>query len=409
MRGFNRIKNLSRHYLISGFQKGMLILFLTGLLSCLAGCHSDSFTVRGTIDDTQADEYLLLREVKPGLLEPIDSMIPNRNGSFSFRASTEYPAFYMLSLSNNDFLTLLASPGEKIEVKLVRNAMATPEYVKGSEESALMISFRKEHQGVVDELQRLTDVYNDNLDSPELPLLMDSLDRKAADIVTAFRERALMLLDENLSSMVSVYLLNQQIVPGLQLFDAAKNPEVFCSVDSALYTLYPESDLVLDLHTFVAKLKRSVTVAGKPGTKPVPGDIMPEIALPNPSGDTLRLSSTRGKVVLVDFWAAWCPPCREENKTLVEMYNMWHRQGFEIFQVSLDLRKEEWTEAIRNDRLGQWIHVSDLKYRDSEVVKRFGLTEIPANFLIDGEGRVLAVNLRGEDLRKKLGELLGGQ
>jgi len=131
--------------------------------------------------------------------------------------------------------------------------------------------------------------------------------------------------------------------------------------------------------------------------------------LPDPVGDTIRLSSKRGRIVLVDFWAAWCPPCREENPNLVKLYDMYHYRGFDIFQVSLDQRKEDWTGAIRNDRLGRWTHVSDLKYRDSEVVKRFGLTEIPANFLIDREGRVIASNLRGPMLQKKLEELFSQQ
>lgn len=386
-----------------------IILLLALILIGITGCRRNSFSVSGRIEGAEAGEYLLLREVRPGLLEPVDSVVPGKDGHFSFRSETEWPAFYMLSLDDTDFLTLLISPGEKIEVQASRNSMSRPVSVKGSEGTEVILGFRKDHDEVIAELKHLTDTYNDSIDSPRLPLLMDSLDRRAADVVAAFRKRALALVSENKSSMVPVYLLNQQVVPGLQLFDAAKNPEVFYSVDSALYALYPESDLVLDLHTFVANLRNSVAVGHREGEPPVIGDLLPEIALPGPAGDTLRLSSLRGNVVLVDFWAAWCPPCREENPNLVKLYDMYHWKGFDIFQVSLDLRKEEWLEAIRNDRLGRWKHVSDLRYRDSEVVKRFGLTEIPASFLIDREGRVIATNLRGDDLAKKLGEVLTAQ
>lgn len=398
-------------YAVSDLLKGQMALLLFASVALLTGCTSEGFTVSGTVEGSKPGEYLLLREVKPGFLRPVDSMIPDKDGKFKFRSAAEWPAFYMLSMGSDDFLTLLVTPGDKIEVKAKGNALATPETVKGSEGTSVMLGFREKHREVINELQRLTDVYNDSLMSPSLPLLMDSLDRRAADIVDGFREMALKLLDDNSSSMVSVYLLNQHVVPGLQLFDPAKNPDIFFRVDSALYDLWPESDLVLDLHTFVAGLRNSVTVkTGTPsGTRPAPGSILPEIALPGPDGDTLTLSSMRGKVVLVDFWAAWCPPCREENPNLVKMYDMYHWLGFDIYQVSLDLRKDEWVEAIRKDRLGRWKHVSDLKYRDSEVVKRFGLTEIPASFLIDREGRVLALNLRGDDLRKKLEELLRGQ
>lgn len=388
-------------------KKVILMLFCASVL--ISGCKRGSFSISGTIDGAGDGEYLLLKEVKPGILEPVDSVVPGKDGRFSFRSETGWPAFFMLSMDDDDFLTMLIAPGEKIEVKAARNSMARPSSVTGSEGTSVILGFRKDQDEVVAGLKKLTDTYNDSIDSPRRPLLMDSLDRRAADIVAGFRARALTLLNENRSSMIPVYLLNQHVVPGLELFEPAKNPELFYSVDSTLYALYPESDLVLDLHSFVAGLRKSVSVGRQAGEPPVPGELLPDIVLPGPDGDTLSLSSLRGRVVLVDFWAAWCPPCREENPNLVRLYDMYHWKGFDIFQVSLDLRKEDWLEAIRNDRLGRWKHVSDLRYRDSEVVKQFGLTEIPASFLIDREGRVTAVNLRGDDLQKKLEELLEAQ
>jgi thiol-disulfide isomerase/thioredoxin len=386
-----------------------LLILAAALLLLTGGCRNDVISLSGTIEGAGHGEYLVLKKVRPGVLQPVDSVVPDRSGKFRFHTSSKWPVFYMLSMGNSDFLTLLASPGEKIEVRAVRDSMSSPSIVKGSEGTPVMFEFRKDHQAVLKQLQQLTKVYNDSINSPRLPLVMDSLDSRATEIVAGFREKSRALITKYSSSMVAIYLLNQQVVPGMQLFDASKEPGIFYTVDSLLYDKYPESDLVVDLHTFVAGLRNSVAVSSVEGTVPAVGSILPEIALPDPAGDTLRLSSTRGRIVLVDFWAAWCPPCREENPNLVRLYDLYHYRGFDIFQVSLDLRKDDWTEAIRKDRLGKWHHVSDLKYRDSEVVKSFGLTEIPASFLLDREGRVIAVNLRGEELQKKLEELLGRQ
>ncbi len=136
------------------------------------------------------------------------------------------------------------------------------------------------------------------------------------------------------------------------------------------------------------------------------GAIAPDIALPSPQGDTLRLSDLRGKVVLIDFWASWCGPCRRENPKVVRMYKAYKDQGFEIFGVSLDANKTAWEQAIEKDGL-TWQHVSDLRRWRSVAAQTYGVSSIPATVLIDREGRIVARNLRGALLESKLAEVMG--
>jgi peroxiredoxin len=142
---------------------------------------------------------------------------------------------------------------------------------------------------------------------------------------------------------------------------------------------------------------------------PSQGAEAPEIILANQQGDTILLSSTRGKIVLLDFWASWCEPCRRENPNLVKVYSEWHNRGFEIYQVSLDKTRDAWLKGIQDDHLEKWIHVSDIKYWNSVVVPLYRIESIPANFLLDRDGRIIALNLRGESLQIKLAEIFNKQ
>ncbi|GAB4008306.1 redoxin domain-containing protein [Spirosoma sp. KCTC 42546] len=131
----------------------------------------------------------------------------------------------------------------------------------------------------------------------------------------------------------------------------------------------------------------------------------PEIALNDTTGTPVPLSSLRGKYVLIDFWASWCGPCRAENPNVVRMYNKFKDKGFAIYSVSLDQAKANWTKAIRNDNL-TWTHVSDLKFWQSAAAQQYGVQAIPATFLLDKDGKIIAKNLRGEALEQKLEEIL---
>ncbi|MEM6686438.1 MAG: AhpC/TSA family protein [Bacteroidota bacterium] len=134
------------------------------------------------------------------------------------------------------------------------------------------------------------------------------------------------------------------------------------------------------------------------------GEQYVDIALKDPQGTIKKLSDVQGKIILLEFWASWCGPCRKENPNLVNNYKKYHSEGFEIFAVSLDSQKKDWVKAIEKDQL-TWQHVSDLQDFKSDAALVYGINSIPQNYLIAANGTIIARNLRGEKLTKKLAEI----
>lgn len=244
-----------------------------------------------------------------------------------------------------------------------------------------------------------------NADKPESHGVIETLDSLARIYLDEINTYTKKYIDENLNSLVSLVALYQQVAPSVYVMNPSRDLKYFVKVDSSMFSRYPGYEPVSTLHDQVLELvgnSREQTSAVQSSGS---GTEAPEIALPTPQGNTIKLSSTRGSVVLLDFWAAWCAPCRKENPNLRNVYNIYHKKGFQIYQVSLDKTKEAWEKGIQDDHLEKWIHVSDVQYWNSVVVPLYRIESIPCNYLLDKEGRIIATNLRGEQLQTKLAQI----
>ncbi len=382
------------------------VLFI--LITIIAqGCLKNSVEISGKLSNHVPGEYIFLDELKSDELITVDSVVISEDGTFNLKIETKEPAFYLLKISESNFLTMLLGPGERLKLEAHHDSLNYPVSISGSKGSELMAGYNNKLRETINKLTGLNAIYMQNQESADLPKVIESLDSLAQSYLAEINAYTKKYIDQNINSLVSLVALYQQVAPNVYVLNPTNDLSYYIRVDSSLSLSYPDYEPVKSLHEqvkeFVAQSRPGDTAVQASGT----GAEAPEIALPTPEGDTIALSSTRGSIVLLDFWAAWCAPCRQENPNLVKAYNLYHKKGFQIYQVSLDKTKENWVQGIQDDHLEKWIHVSDIKYWNSIVVPLYKIESIPANFLLDRDGRIIASNLRGEMLQTKLAELFG--
>jgi hypothetical protein len=383
-------------------KKFFLYLFIVLLF---AGCKNNIVRISGTIVNPVSGAYIYLDELKSNELKPVDSIKVSADGIFNFRREIKQPSFYLLKSTDNNFLTMLVEPGEKITLKVHCDSLNYPISLKGSKGTESMAEYNKTLQVTIKKLTGLSNIYSQNVDKTELPKVIEALDSLAQIYLGEINTYTKKYIDDNLTSLVSLVALYQQVAPSVYVLNPTKDMSYFEKVDSSMFSLYPDYEPVISLHEQVKELVAKMKGETSAGPASTSGTEAPEISLPTPAGDTIKLSSTRGSVVLLDFWASWCAPCRKENPNLLNVYNIYHKRGFQIYQVSLDKTKDAWMKGIQDDHLEKWIHVSDIQYWNSIVVPLYKIESIPCNYLLDKEGRIIASNLRGEKLQLKLAEL----
>jgi peroxiredoxin len=389
---------------ITNLMNKKLILFLF-TATILAGCRNKVAEVSGTLMIPVAGSYIYLEELKPEELKRVDSVAISPDGSFTLKREIENPSFYLLKINENNFLTMLLEPGDNIKMNTYFDSLSYPVSLTGSKGTELMVEYNYNLRKSIKKFSTLNGIYMDNLNNPELASVVESLDSMAQSYLNDINAYTKNYIDNNIKSLVSLVALYQQIAPNVYVMNPSKDLKYFIKVDSSLSINHPDNALVVSLHDQIKEMAASIEKSSSETPEAGEGAVAPEISLPSPEGDTIKLSSTRGSVVLLDFWASWCAPCRKENPNLVKAYSIYHKKGFQIYQVSLDKTREAWVKGIKDDQLDKWIHVSDIKYWNSSVVPLYKIESIPANYLLDKDGRIIASNLRGELLEQKLSEI----
>jgi peroxiredoxin len=382
--------------------KHLLLFFSTAIF--FISCSGKSEAVKGKLTNSSG-EMIWLQDVNTGKGVNIDSCKLSGSGEFEFHATIAIKGFYNLTLSPGNFATLILDPKEKIFITGDAKNLGYTYKTEGSPDTKLYTEFnsyamenRKKLSLIKQKQDSIQGIFQFFVNQNKDPKKADSLSQALEPGFNQLSEQSSLLMkdaDKFAASFIDKNPTSFANLAALQLFSNKEASfSYFEKVSESIKKKYPDQANLKLFYEYVEKMKRLNI-----------GSVAPEIKLNNPEGKEIALSSFKGKVVLIDFWASWCGPCRKENPNVRKIYADFHNKGFEIFSVSLDKDKASWMKAISDDKL-TWTHVSDLGYWQSSVVPLYEIKGIPMTVLLDREGKIVAKNLRGEQLAAKVAELL---
>lgn len=347
-------------------------------------------TVKGKVGFPQQGQ-ITIQELKDGGNAWQDTITLKGDYTFAKKIKLKEPGYYRINFYNKQMLNLIVHKSD-IEVNVDGNSQQGFAEIKGSPDIDL-IEKVQELQGKINSdpaAARLNEEYTLASQRKDQNAIL-ALQQKYMQLMKKYNDQIAALLVENTPSLAVINLLQQNILDKDQYYST------YVQVAEKLKKEWPDYSQADNFVNYVDKMR--LLAVGQPA---------PEISLPNPEGKIVPLSSMKGKYVLVDFWAKWCGPCRHENPNVVSAFQKYKDKGFTVYGVSLDRNREEWLQAIQQDKL-TWTHVSDLKYWQSEAAKTYNITGIPFSLLLDPNGVIIAKNLRGAALHQKLEEIFKGK
>lgn len=381
------------------------IFWLFIVIIFFASCQQEQkkFTLQANIKNATGKYLKIMDMTNIGF--PTDSIALNKENLFVYEKNIHQPADFVLYFVPEQSIRITPLPNEKIILSGNAEKLIESYQLKGSEASEVISHYAKYLHHLKAELDSVRSFYEQNQEAENIRHIIEIAKKRSDSIFNLGKNYLQKVIKNNPSGMESYVALSQKMNARLNFFTLQKDIDYFTMVDTAFSRAYDTAKVAVMLHNYVQKAKQ--IDRKKETTKQLNiGEIVPDIQLPNINGDTLALSELKGKYVLVDFWGSWCYPCREEHKNLRKTYWKFRKLGFEIFQIALEYDKENWKNTLKEDKLWWKYQVSELNYMDSKIAKIYKIKKVPSNFLIDGERKIVAKNLYGENLQKELENLL---
>lgn len=361
------------------------IVYLAVILILAWACSSEPhYVVKGKIEGSDSITFYLQKR-EAGKTVNIDSAV-SKKGSFTMKGgAVEYPQLIQLVAGDTRKRTSFYLENSEITVEGTLDSLFKAE-VKGSKTQDEYNAFVNSNKPLSDSYSSLYSEYQTASQSGDAAKVAE-IEKKAEEIQNQMLENQKNFVKNNPSSYVSPSILASLAYD----MEATEIESIMNNFDTAIVNLPQMKDLKARV-----EVMKSVEVGKK----------APDFTMNDVDGNPVTLSSKFGpRLLLVDFWAAWCGPCRQENPNVVKVYKEFNKKGFDVFGISLDQTKEDWVKAITDDQL-TWTHVSDLQYWNNSAAKLYAVQAIPANFLLDENGTIIGKNLRGEDLYNKVSEVL---
>lgn len=368
------------------------------LILLIFGCESKNssgkeYIIKGQAEGIYNGVRVYLKTSEVGQNSRVTDTAIVVNEFFEFKGTIEAPQMRILSVNGIAGQTaLVLEPGETQAV--IYKDSIYKSIAKGGDNNRVFTDYKKGYQLIIDRISRLQKEYMLSKDDPEA---VNEIQKRNKSMRSELKDYGLNFIKSNSGSDFSLILLD--VITEQKGFNAALAEEVFKNMPIALLKKPYNKNLTQKISFKIQNEinKMDITVGVK----------APDFTAPNPEGEMLTLSEIIGEVTILDFWASWCKPCRVENPNIVRIFNKYHEKGLEIISVSLDRegQKSAWVSAIEKDNL-DWYNVSNLKFWQDPIAKLYNISSIPATFVLDRDGKILATRLRGQELEAKIAELL---